>query len=110
MTVALLCSTGLKMKLANLTVADMEPDNACGDAIGDIEKRKPRAAPSSPVILELMETNGPEYLDMTTTYEKGVIAFNRRTKGKVREQLIAAYPQDGTVVADHPFAILDGAP
>jgi Ca-activated chloride channel family protein len=47
---------------------------------------------------------------MVTTYEKEVIAFNRRTAGKVREPLIAAYPQDGTIVADHPFAILDGTP
>lgn len=110
LTVALLCGTGLQMALADITVSDVEPDNSCGKAIGDIEAKKPRAAPSSPVILELMEVNGPEYLDMVTTYEKEVIAFNQRTKGKVREPLIAAYPQDGTVVADHPFAILDGAP
>ena len=111
-TVVLLCGAGLQKALADIAVSDVEPDNACGEAMGDIEAKKPRAAPSSPVILQLMEDNGPEYLDMATTYEKEVILFNQRTRGKdnVREQLIAAYPQDGTVVADHPFAILDGAP
>ena len=110
MTVVLLCASGLNTLPSDMPFSDVEPDNGCGEAIGDIEANKPRAAPSSPVLLGLMANNGPEYLDMITTYEKEVIKFNRDNAGKgVREKLIAVYPQGGTILADHPFAILDGA-
>jgi ABC-type Fe3+ transport system substrate-binding protein len=29
---------------------------------------------------------------------------------QLKEPIVAVYPQDGTIVATHPFAILDGAP
>jgi Ca-activated chloride channel family protein len=56
-----------------------------------------------------MLTGGPEYLDAVTTYEQEVIEFNKVSAGQLREALVAAYPQDGTVVVEHPYAILDGA-
>jgi Ca-activated chloride channel family protein len=40
---------------------------------------------------------------------KVVISFYHANCDKLREPLVAAYPQDGTIVAEHPFAILDGA-
>ena len=43
-------------------------------------------------------------LDATVTYEQAVIAWNRsRTEGK----LVAIYPHEGTLWADHPLALLE---
>jgi Ca-activated chloride channel family protein len=53
---------------------------------------------------------GPEYLDAVITYESNVILMNRKHGQSLREPLAAVYPQDGTVVVGHPFAILDAAP
>jgi Ca-activated chloride channel family protein len=60
-------------------------------------------------LLGLMRDGGSDYLDGITTYEQEIVAFNRENGPNLREPLVAAYPQDGTIVAEHPFAILDGA-
>lgn len=104
-TAVLLCMTGLK-KAAGLVVEDIGVTNQCGQAIADVEKAKVRSGTSSPWLLEGMVKSG---LDAVTTYKKEVIAFNRARGPSLREPLVAAYPQDGTVVAGHPFAIMDGA-
>ncbi len=104
-TAVLLCMSGLK-KTAGLTVGEIGSPSGCGQAITDVEKAKVRSGTSSPWLLEGMVKSG---LDAATTYEKEVIAFNRDSGPSLREPLVAAYPQDGTVVARHPFAILEGA-
>jgi len=107
-TAVLVCMSGLK-KTEGLTVDDIAATNGCGQAMASVDKSKVRTGPSSPWLLEGLLT-GPGYLDAVTTYEKEVIAFNRTNAQKLREPLVAAYPRDGTVVAGHPFAILDRAP
>ena len=108
-TAVLLCMMGLQ-KTAGLTVADVTPNNACGQAIADVESVIVHRGTSSPLILKAMETGGPAFLDAVTTYEKTVIGFNRDNQENLQEPLVSVYPQDGTVVADHTFAILDRAP
>jgi Ca-activated chloride channel family protein len=106
-TAVMLCRSGLG-KIA-LTVADVDAENGCGRAMADVEKAKIHSGTSSSFLLDQLKSGGPEYLDAVTTNEKEVIAFNLENAGKLREPLVAAYPQDGTVDSDHPFAILDGA-
>jgi Ca-activated chloride channel family protein len=108
-TAVLLCMMGLE-KTTGLTVGDVQTTNGCGQAIADVENNIVHRGTSSPLILEAMRSGGPEYLDAVTTYEKNVIGFNRANQDNLREPLVAVYPQDGTVIADHTFAIMDRAP
>ena len=97
-------------KTEGLTVADVAPDNACGGFLKEIEKAKVHSGKSDVFLLDQMQAGGPEYLDGVVTYESNVIARNRSAGDKLREPLVSVYPQDGTVVVGHPYAILDGAP
>ena len=54
--------------------------------------------------------NGPAFLDAATTHEKKVIELNKEFGPELPEPIVAVYPQDGTIVPTHAFAILDGAP
>jgi Ca-activated chloride channel family protein len=109
LTAALLCMSGAG-KLAGLVFDDVDPTRGCGLRIAQTEKAKVHSGKKSDWLLGWMQTGGPEYLDAVTTYEQEVIEFNRANAGKLREPLVAAYPQDGTVVVEHPYAILDKAP
>jgi Ca-activated chloride channel family protein len=104
-----MCSVGLA-KPDPLTVADIEPTNECGAFISDVELAKVHSGKSDVWLLDKMTGGGPEYLDAVVTYEANVIARNRNAAGSLREPLVSVYPQDGTIVVGHPYAILDGAP
>ena len=106
-TAILVCRSGLG-KTVGLTLDDVTTDNDCGQAIGDVDKAVVHRGTSSPCLLKQIADGGPEYLDAITTYEKDVIGFN--LNNHPREPLVSVYPQDGTVIADHAFAIMDGAP
>ena len=108
-TAVMFCMMGLQ-KTTGLTVADVATDNDCGRAIADVENVIVHRGTSSPLILQAMRSGGSAYLDAVTTYEKNVIGFNRANQDNRRELLVAVYPQDGTVIADHIFAIMDRAP
>jgi Ca-activated chloride channel family protein len=97
-------------KTSGLTVADVSSDNACGLFLHEIEKAKVHSGKSDVFLLDQMQSGGPEYLDGVVTYESNVIARNRSAGDKLREPLVSVYPQDGTVVVGHPYAILDGTP
>lgn len=107
-TAVLICMTGLK-NTGSLTISEVQTTNGCGQAITDVEKAIVHRGTSSPLILRAMQQGGPAFLDAVTTYEKNVIGFNRTNQQSPR-QMVAVYPQDGTVVADHPIAIMDQAP
>ena len=108
-TAVLLCMMGLQ-KTAGITVADVTPNNDRGQAIADVEKVIVHRGTSSPLSLKAMETGGPAFLDAVTTYEKNVIGYNKANRENLQEPLVEVYPQDGTVVANHTFAIMDQAP
>lgn len=109
LAVLAMCLSGLD-KTEGLTVADVEPGNGCGQFISDIEKAKVHSGKSDTWLIEKMTTGGPEYLDGVVTYESNVIATNLKSAAELREPLVSVYPQDGTIVVAHPFAILDGTP
>lgn len=109
LAVLAMCLSGLD-KTGGLTVADVEPGNGCGRFISDIEKAKVHSGKSDTWLIAKMTTGGPEYLDAVVTYESNVIATNLKSAADLREPLVSVYPQDGTIVVGHPFAILDGTP
>ena len=105
-TAVLLCMMGLQQN-TDLDVTDIKINNGCGEAISDVEKAIAHRGTSSPLILDSMQRGGSAFLDAVTTYEKNVIGFN--STHQTSDQLVSVYPQDGTVIADHPFAIMDRA-
>ena len=107
-TAVALCTLGAG-KRSGLTLDDVGTGTGCGRAIADLETAKVHSGKKSSWLLGLMRDGGSDYLDGITTYEQDVVAFNRENGAHLREPLVAAYPQDGTIVAEHPFAILDGA-
>lgn len=109
LTATSLCMIGLN-KTSGLSIEEVQVSNGCGQTMAAVEKAKVHSGKKSGWLLGWMETGGPEYLDGVTTNEPDVIAFNQTHRGKLREILVSAYPQDGTVIALHPYAILDGAP
>ena len=109
MTALLLCMTGVG-KSSGLTVDDVDAGNGCGERIHTVEKAVVHRGKKSGWLLDFMKTRGPEYLDAMTTNEPDVIKFNLDNAGKLREPLVSAYPQDATVVSEHPYGILEGAP
>lgn len=108
-TAALICMAGFG-RTTGVVEADIRPDNECGDALRDVEKVIGHRGTSSPLILRAMLEGGPSFLDAVTTYEKNVIIFNQQNPNSPWGKLVAVYPHDGTVVADHVFAIMDNAP
>ena len=91
-------------------MADVTPSSDCGQAISDVEKVIVHRGTSSSLILKAMETGGSAFPDAVTTYEKNVIGYNKANQENLQEPLVSVYPQDGTVIADHIFAIMDRAP
>ncbi|MBI4332351.1 MAG: substrate-binding domain-containing protein [Chloroflexi bacterium] len=97
-------------KRTGLTLDDVRADNGFGKAMADLEKADIRIAQKSEWLLRWMRERGPTYLDAVTAYEQGVIQLNREWGPALPEPIVAVYPQDGTILATHPFSILDGAP
>ena len=95
---------------SGLTLDDVYADSPCGEAIAALEKAEIRIFDRSERALRDMRERGPEYLDAVTTYEKKVVEVNEVYRPILPQPIIAVYPQDGTIMATHPFAILDGAP
>jgi Ca-activated chloride channel family protein len=108
LTAAILCMRGLG-KTRGLTLGDVDAGNGCGRMIAAVEKAKVHSGKKSSWLLDRIRIGGPEYLDAIITSEPEVVEFNKNQSG-LREPMVAVYPQDGTVVSTHPFAILDSAP
>ena len=106
-TEVLNCMSGLK-KRSGITLDDVHADSPCGEAIVALEKAELLIFERSERALRDMRERGPEYLDAVTAYENKVIEVSQDPL--LPEPIVAVYPQDGTIVATHPFAILDGAP
>jgi Ca-activated chloride channel family protein len=58
------------------------------------------------VIVERMAAEGRNFLDAFVTQERVVIEWNQDAAAQ-RERLVAIYPTEGTLWADHPLALLE---
>lgn len=104
-----MCMAGLGTT-GGVTIDQVGATSGCGSFVSDVEKAKVHSGKSDVWLIDKMVTGGPEYLDAVVTYESNVIATNRASAANLREPLVAVYPQDGTIVVGHPFAVLDGTP
>ncbi len=53
--------------------------------------------------------NGPSAIDCFTVYESVVIDNSLKAKNKWGDSLVAVYPQEGTLLSDHPYVILNAS-
>src|SRR5581483_5527693 len=97
-------------KTTDLVIADVGVTAGCGRFVGDIERAKVHSGVNAIRLLGQMAERGPDYLDAVVIYESDVIGLNRNQTQTTREPIVCVYPQDGTILVGHPFAILDGAP
>ncbi len=51
--------------------------------------------------------NGPDAIDCFTVYESVVIRNADKANKTWGDSLVAVYPEDGTILSDHPFVILN---
>jgi Ca-activated chloride channel family protein len=109
LSMVLVCMLGAK-KTSGLTIDDVAPGSGCGKMMAAIEKSKVHSGNRSGWLLEKLRDGGPEYVDAIITNEAEIIGFNRENGPRLREPLVAVYPQDGTLLFNQPYAILDGAP
>lgn len=58
-------------------------------------------------VIQRAAQEGPKYLDAFVTPEQLVVAFNTGVFGKPPAKLVALYPAEGTLWADHPLALLE---
>jgi Ca-activated chloride channel family protein len=54
--------------------------------------------------------NGPSAIHFFSVYENVVLDNSLKAQRKWGEPLVAVYPEDGTLMSDHPFVILRNAP
>jgi Ca-activated chloride channel family protein len=59
------------------------------------------------VIVERLAAEGRDFLDAFVTQEQVVIAWNQHRAQNAGEELVAIYPAEGTLWADHPLALLE---
>ncbi len=58
-------------------------------------------------VIQRAAQEGPKYLDAFVTAEQLLVAFNTGAFGRPAGRLIALYPAEGTLWADHPLALLE---
>ncbi len=56
------------------------------------------------VVVQRLESAGPDFLDAFVAQERVVIDWNRRNPDR---RLVALYPAEGTLWTDHPLALLE---
>ena len=58
-------------------------------------------------VIQRAAQDGPKFLDAFVTPEQLVVAYNTGAFGRPPAKLIALYPAEGTLWADHPLALLE---
>lgn len=90
-------------KVRDLTVADAQAQRTL-DYVAAIEKTVRYYGEGELAVLERARAEGRDYLDAFVIQEQLVVQFNLAGP---RERLVALYPAEGTLWADHPLALLE---
>jgi Ca-activated chloride channel homolog len=77
------------------------------DFVSAIEKTVRYYGEGELPVIQRAAQEGQKYLDAFVTPEQLVVAFNTGAFGKPPAKLIALYPAEGTLWADHPLALLE---
>jgi len=75
------------------------------DFVSEIESKAVRYGASTGFFGKWAAENGPTAIDCFTVYESVVI--DNSLKARAKGDLVAVYPQSGTLLSDHPYVILN---
>jgi Ca-activated chloride channel family protein len=90
-------------KVRDLTIKDVQA-KATLDYVAAIERTVRYYGEGELVVLERARAEGRRYLDAFVVQEQLVVQFNL---SRPPERLVAIYPAEGTLWADHPLALLE---
>lgn len=74
------------------------------DYVRDIERTVKYYGEGELAVMERAQKEGPSFLDAFVTQEQLVVRFNEEGN---QNRLVAMYPAEGTLWADHPLALLE---
>jgi Ca-activated chloride channel family protein len=90
-------------KTRGLTEADATAQSTL-DYVRDIERTVKFYGEGELAVIERAQQEGPSFLDAFVTQEQLVVRFNEQGN---QDRLVAMYPAEGTLWADHPLALLE---
>lgn len=90
-------------KTRGLTEADATAQSTL-DYVRDIERTVKFYGEGELAVIERAQQEGPSFLDAFVTQEQLVVRFNEESN---QDRLVAMYPAEGTLWADHPLALLE---
>ncbi len=94
-------------KVRGLTGNDV---NGSKDFVANVESSVIHYGDSTGFFAQKMFNGGPSYLSAAVMYESLVVeANNGKTYPHLPYPVVSIYPQEGTFLSDHPFAILQGS-
>ncbi|MEJ5197438.1 MAG: VWA domain-containing protein [Anaerolineae bacterium] len=89
--------------------AEMAQDPKTLAFVNAIEKTVRYYGEDELAVIRRVAQEGPKSLDAFVTTEQLLVAFNTGAFGKPPARLVALYPAEGTLWADHPLALLETA-
>ena len=108
MTVTLEFAEGAD-KQPNELVADDFRNESVLDFVRKIESRAVYYGKSTGFFGRWAAENGPSAIDCFSVYESVVLANSLKAKRSWNDSLVAIYPQDGTLLSDHPYVMLNAS-
>ncbi|MEM3676865.1 MAG: substrate-binding domain-containing protein [Candidatus Bathyarchaeia archaeon] len=90
----------------SLTVGDLTDEDVLS-RIAALESRAVAYGESTGFFGSWAAENGPAAIDVFTVYESVVIDNALKAERKWGDPLVAVYPEDGVLLSDHPYVLLD---
>ncbi len=79
------------------------------DFVAAVEKTVRYYGEGELAVIERAAKEGPDYLDAFVVSEQLIVLFNSGSFGQPPAKLVALYPAEGALWADHPLALLETA-
>ena len=107
MTVVLEFAEAADKKPEDLTVDDLKNETVI-EIVRTIESKAIYYGKSTGFLGAWAVENGPDTIQFFGIYENVVLDNSLKALNKWNDPLLAIYPNKGTLIADHPFVILNG--
>ncbi|MEM2123556.1 MAG: substrate-binding domain-containing protein, partial [Candidatus Bathyarchaeia archaeon] len=90
----------------SLTVEDVVDDRVISE-VASLERRVVAYGESTGFFGSWAAENGPAAINVFTVYENVVIDNALKAERKWGDRLVAVYPEEGVLLSDHPYVLLD---
>ncbi len=107
MTVVLEFAEAAGKKPEDLTIEDLKNETVI-EIVRTIESKAIAYGKSTGFFGAWAAENGPDAIQFFGIYENVIIDNSLKALKKWNDPLVAIYPESGTLIADHPFVILNG--